>query len=442
MLNNNIITFIIFALVIIFLYHVTCNSLKKYILLAGNALFYASLAANWEVIIIFSCEIIFSYYMALLLARYRNKIFLTLSIIPVVMTLAFTKYNFIASGLFHEHTLKLIIPAGISFYTLKIIAYYTEIYDGKIKQVPLIDYINYISMFTQILSGPVMRINEFTQDLTRLEFNYIYAKSGAFLILAGLFKKLCAANMITSYVNSIHGNISGVPGLSLWLAAFLYAIEIYADFSGWSDISNGLMQILGFRETKNFYAPYFSSNIKEFWTRWHISFSSWLRDYIYIPLGGSRCTNLRKFINVIITFLVSGIWHGSGINFLLWGIAHGLGVYFISKKNKFLTFIIVILLWIPFRSIDFNAAINYYSCMITNFDISLSAITNTILIFTGDNTCAVYAVILFAEIFILFLYDLALTRQKNFSGIFTFIFAVMIILFGRVGESAFIYAQF
>ena len=442
MLNNNIITFIIFALVIIFLYHAASHSLKKYILLAGNALFYVSIASSFRVIAIFSCEIIFSYCLASLLARKKNKIFLALAIIPVVLMLAFTKYDFIYSGFFHENTLKLIIPAGISFYTLKIIAYYIEIYNGKIKQVPLIDYINYISMFTQILSGPVMRINEFTEDLTRLEFDFISAKSGAFLILAGLFKKLCVANMITNYVNSIHENISGVPGLSLWLAAFLYAIEIYADFSGWSDISNGLMQILGFRETRNFYAPYFSSNIKEFWTRWHISFSSWLRDYIYIPLGGSRCSKARKFVNVLITFLVSGIWHGAGINFLIWGIAHGLGVYFINRKNKFLTFIIVILLWIPFRAVNFTSAINYYSCMITNFDISISAITNTILIFTGDNTCAVYAVILFAEILLLFLYDLALTKQKDFSGIFTFIFAFMIILFGRVGESAFIYAQF
>ena len=439
---ENIITFISFALIVIFLYHVTQNSLRKYILLIGNALFYVNISAEYSGAVIFASEIICSYLLASLLARHKNKIFLALAIIPVVMALGFTKYDFIYSGFFHENTLKLIIPAGISFYTLKIIAYYVEIYDGKINQVSLIDYINYISMFTQILSGPVMRINEFTEDLTRLEFNFTSAKSGAFLILAGLFKKLCVANMITNYVNSVHENISGVPGLSLWLAAFLYAIEIYADFSGWSDISNGLMKILGFRETKNFYAPYFSNNIKEFWTRWHISFSFWLRDYIYIPLGGSRCGKLRKFINVMITFLVSGIWHGSGINFLVWGAAHGLGVYFTRRKNKFLTFIIVILLWIPFRAVDFNAAINYYSCMVTNFNISLSAITNTILIFTGDNTCAVYAVILFCEIFLLLLYDLAMTRQKNFSGIFTFIFAVMIILFGRVGESAFIYAQF
>ena len=121
------------------------------------------------------------------------------------------------------------------------------------------------------------------------------------------------------FVDKVHENISGVPALALWMSAFLYAIELYADFSGYSDISNGIMKILGVNVPVNFNSPYFSSGFRDFWSRWHISLSSWLRDYVYIPLGGSRCSEFRRFVNVMITFIVSGIWHGTGINFLIWG---------------------------------------------------------------------------------------------------------------------------
>ena len=260
------------------------------------------------------------------------------------------------------------------------------------------------------------------------------------MIITGLFKKLIIAEMSSSFVNSIHNNILGRPALSLWLGAFLYSMEIYADFSGYSDISNGLMKLMGFNETKNFDAPYFAAGIKDFWNRWHISFSSWLRDYIYIPLGGSRCSEFRKFINVMITFLVSGIWHGTGLNFLLWGILHGLSVYFLPRSR--LTFIIAMLLWIPFRSANLTSTFNYYVHMFRDINFSLSDITSTILLFTGDNTCAIYASVLFTGIILMLLYDLALTRHKDYSSAFLFMFVLMLILFGKIGSSAFIYAQF
>lgn len=203
---------------------------------------------------------------------------------------------------------------------------------------------------------------------------------------------------------------------------------------------------MGIRVADNFYAPYFSRGFGDFWRRWHISFSSWLRDYVYIPLGGSRCSALRHFVNLMITFLVSGLWHGAGMNFALWGILHGFLSYLSPRvkalRNPLITFILVMLLWIPFRSENISASILYFTRMFSDVHISASSIISAILIFTGDNTCVLYASVLFAGITVMFLHDTAMVFGKNYSFAFTMIFTVMIILFGSIGESAFIYSQF
>jgi len=291
-----------------------------------------------------------------------------------------------------------------------------------------------------------MRLKDFASQVDSLRFDSEGSRYGAFMILTGLVKKLVVANMSSSYVSSVHANIAGVPSLSLWLGAFLYAVEIYADFSGYSDISNGLMRIIGVKVPDNFYAPYFSHGFVDFWRRWHISFSSWLRDYVYIPLGGSRCKEFRHFVNIMITFLVSGLWHGAGMNFVLWGILHGILAYISPRvkllRNPLITFMLVMLLWIPFRAENISSAMFYLSRMFTDINLSASSIISSILIFTGDNTCVLYASVLFAGMTVMFLYDIAMTSGKNYSFAFTIIFTVMIILFGRIGESAFIYSQF
>ena len=417
-------------------------------LLLANIAFYLSISTYVGGGIIFLAEIVLSYYLSKLLACYRNKIILALCVIPSVIFLAFTKYCcFIPSGLFSPGTAKFIIPFGISFYTLRIISYHADIYSRKITALPsLTEYALYVSLFTQIISGPVMRIGDFVRQADSAEFDTERAKSGAFMILDGLFRKLVIAAMSSGYVNSVHSNIVARPALCLWMAAFLYAVELYADFSGYSAISNGIMKIFGFDVPENFSTPYFSHGFGDFWRRWHISFSSWLRDYVYIPLGGSRCSAFRHFVNVIITFTVSGMWHGSGVNFLFWGVTHGLLVWLSSKtrllRSSLITFILVMLLWIPFRAADMSSAMAYYAHMFADFELSVPAITAMVLLFTGDNTCAVYASVLFTGIIFMLLYDIAVNCKKDYSSVFTFIFALMIILFGKIGESAFIYAQF
>ncbi len=447
LMANNILMFLAFSLSAIILCCSIPQRLRKSLLLALNTVFYLCIS-TYGGGGPFLAEIVLSYCLLKILERYRNKFTLSLCIIPPVLALILTKYHsFIPRSLFTADTVRLIIPAGISFYTLRIVSCAYDVYAGKIERVPsFCDYALYISLFTQILSGPVMRLKDFAAQIDSLHFDSEGTRYGAFMILCGLLKKLVVANMASSYVASVHANIAGVNAIALWLGAFLYAVEIYADFSGYSDISNGLMRIMGIRVADNFYAPYFSRGFGDFWRRWHISFSSWLRDYVYIPLGGSRCSASRHFVNLMITFLVSGLWHGAGMNFALWGILHGLLSYLSPRvkalRNPLITFILVMLLWIPFRSENISASILYFTRMFSDVHISASSIISAILIFTGDNTCVLYASVLFAGITVMFLHDTAMVSGKNYSFAFTMIFTVMIILFGRIGESAFIYSQF
>lgn len=444
---NNILLFVIFSLTVAVLYYLQPYSGRKYILLASNVVFYISVA-TFEGGVLFLSEILLSWCLAKFLANHRSKLILTVCILPSILALAFTKYHtFFPSSLFTPGTISLIAPIGISFYTLRIISCYVDIYTGKISRVPsLCDYVLYVSLFTQILSGPIMRAGDFTVQIESAGFDKDLASQGAFLILSGLFRKLLVANMAAGYVDSVHANISGLPSLCLWMGAFLYAMQIYADFSGYSDISNGVMLLLGFQSTENFKTPYFAHGFGDFWRRWHISLSSWLRDYVYIPLGGSRCSELRHFVNVIATFLVSGLWHGAGITFAFWGLAHGLMVWLSSKlkilRAPFITFILAMLLWIPFRASDMSSALTYYTRMFTGINLSVSSVTSMILLFTGDNTCVLYASVLFAGIFTMLMHDFAVSRGKDYSFTFTLIFTVITLLFGSIGESAFIYAKF
>lgn len=291
-----------------------------------------------------------------------------------------------------------------------------------------------------------MRVNDFIPQLSTAKFDGEQARDGAFMIIMGLFKKLLIANMAMPFVDKVHENISGVPALALWMAAFLYAVELYADFSGYSDISNGIMKILGINVPANFNAPYFSSGFRDFWGRWHISLSSWLRDYVYIPLGGSRCSEFRRFVNVMITFIVSGIWHGTGLNFLFWGVSHGLLVY-LSPKIKFLrsqiiTFLLVMFLWIPFRAVNMTSTLNYLVRMFRDFNISFGTVNSSLRLFVLNSTSINYALSLFTGIFVLILHDFFAKREKDYGAVFTFLFVSLTILFGRLGASAFIYAGF
>lgn len=225
--------------------------------------------------------------------------------------------------------LHLILPVGLSFYILRAISYNIDIFRRQLKPtVSLLDFSLYIAFFPQLLSGPIMRPAEFLPQLENGGAKTIenFPEQIA-LILSGLFKKLVIASYLTT---NIVDNVFPVPqnhsALAVLLAIYAYAVVIYCDFSGYSEMAIGIAGLMGFKSPQNFNAPYLALNIQDFWRRWHITLSNWLRDYVYIPLGGNRKGKLRKYLNLLVTMFVSGLWHGTGLHYVIWGLFHGFGL--------------------------------------------------------------------------------------------------------------------
>lgn len=332
----------------------------------------------------------------------RRKLFLTLSLISNFGLLAVLKYfNFFSISLFqafesigytmNSFTLNVVLPVGISFYTFQTVSYSIDIYRSRLKPTKdVIAFFAFVSFFPQLVAGPIERAsNLLPQFLKKRQFNYSTAIDGMRQILWGFFKKVVIADNCALLVNEIFGNYQELPGSVLILGAFLFALQIYGDFSGYSDIAIGTAKLFGFNLMINFKTPYFSRDIAEFWRRWHISLSTWFRDYLYIPLGGSRVNTVLAVRNVFIIFIVSGFWHGANWTFVAWGALNAL--YFIpllvtgvNRKNTgvvadgrllpsikeslqmLVTFSLVCFSWVFFRASSISMAMDYFWNMITN----------------------------------------------------------------------------
>ncbi len=291
----------------------------------------------------------------------------------------------------HRSTLQIVLPVGISFYTFQTLSYTIDVYRKKLK--PTRNFINfaaYVAFFPQLVAGPIERAtNLLPQFAKEREFQEDRAISGVNLILWGLFQKMVIADSCALYVNAIFDNYQEMNSLSLFLGAFYFAFQIYGDFAGYSNIAIGSARLLGFDLMRNFNYPYFSRDVAEFWRRWHISLSTWFRDYLYIPLGGSRGARWEKLRNVMIIFLVSGFWHGANWTFIIWGALHA--AFFIplfllnsNRKNlnqvavnrtlprliEFLqmlvTFAMVCVAWIFFRAESVSMAVGYLDKLFSN----------------------------------------------------------------------------
>lgn len=225
----------------------------------------------------------------------------------------------------HPVTLNLILPVGVSFYTFQTLSYVIDVYRGDLKAERHLGlYALYVSFFPQLVAGPIERsTNLLPQFYEKHTFQYDQVMRGLKTMAIGFFKKLVIADYVAGFVNLVYNNLPEYSGFSLVMATVLFSLQIYCDFSGYSDIAVGAAQMMGFRLMKNFDAPYLARSIKEFWRRWHISLSSWLMDYVYIPLGGSRVSKPRHYLNLMVTFLLSGLWHGANWTFVLWGALHG-----------------------------------------------------------------------------------------------------------------------
>ncbi len=223
-------------------------------------------------------------------------------------------------------TLRLILPVGISFYTFQTLSYTIDIYRRRIGATrDFIAFYAFVAFFPQLVAGPIERAkNLLPQFLVRQRFDLAHAMDGLRQMLWGMFKKVVIADNLARHINHIYANYSDLGGHDLTIGTFFFAIQIYCDFSGYSDIAIGTGRLFGFRLMRNFAFPYFSRDIAEFWRRWHISLSSWFRDYVYIPLGGSRGGKPRRISNIIVTFTVSGLWHGANWTFVVWGLLNGL----------------------------------------------------------------------------------------------------------------------
>ena len=323
----------------------------------------------------------------------RAKTWMWLNIILNLGILALFKYYdfFVVefAQLFHLPTegllMKVILPVGISFYTFQALTYSIDIYRGKIEPTKdIVAFFAFISFFPQLVAGPIERASSLLpQFLKKREFDYDTAMESMRQILWGLFKKLLIANNCAYAVDSVfylHSRTT-IPGSDLLLAAILFSFQIYADFSGYSDIAIGTAKLFGIKLSRNFNNPYFSRNVSEFWRRWHISLMSWFRDYVYIPLGGNQRSKLRTIINVFVVFLLSGMWHGANWTFIVWGLYHAvlfLPSVLMGRKSQsdivakgrilpslkemgqmFFTFCLVLFGWILFRSESISDFVQY-----------------------------------------------------------------------------------
>jgi len=285
---------------------------------------------------------------------------------------------------FNKRTLSIVLPVGISFYTFQTMSYSIDVYREKLKPTKdIFAFFAYVSFFPQLVAGPIERaINLLPQFYTPKKFDYKEAADGMRQILWGFFKKIVIADNAAVFVNDIFSNYTDYNGSTLLIGGFFFAFQIYGDFSGYSDIAIGTARLFGFKLMRNFAFPYFSRDIAEFWRRWHISLSSWFKDYLYIPLGGSRGTKTKIIMNTFIIFIVSGFWHGANWTFVAWGALNALYFIplFLSKKNrknidivakgKFFpsikeifqigtTFFLTIIAWIFFRAENITMAFNY-----------------------------------------------------------------------------------
>ena len=397
----NSIDFAIFFPIVFLLYWLVFNgSVQKQnkFILAVSYFFYGWWDPKFLILIFLSSIVDFfvGKFLQIQKKSFHRKLLLLLSITVNLGLLGFFKYynffieNFIdAFSIFGKElsigTLNIILPVGISFYTFQTLSYTIDIYKNKITPTnDIISFFAFVSFFPQLVAGPIERAkNLLPQFFVNRKFSYSKSKDGLRQILWGLFKKIVIADNCGEISDLIFNSSSLDSGLTVILGAFFFSFQIYCDFSGYSDIAIGSARLLGFDLMKNFAFPYFSRDIAEFWRRWHISLSTWFRDYVYIPMGGSRVNNYLKVRNVFAIFLISGFWHGANWTFIFWGFLNAL--YFIplllSKKNRtnldviaigkilpninelfmmILTFTLVMLTWIFFRAENISKAFDYF----------------------------------------------------------------------------------
>lgn len=459
----NSIAFLAFLPIVFVLYWFVFNKklkLQNALILVSSYVFYGWWDYRFLSLIFLSTVV--DFFIGLLIDKEiepsKRKVLLWFSITFNLGILGFFKYyNFFIDsfveffniiGFTTENTLglQIILPVGISFYTFQTMSYTIDIYKNKLKPTKdFIEFASFVSFFPQLVAGPIEKAHNFLPQFKKLrELHFTDFKSGLFLIFFGLFKKIVVADNIAIIVDRFYDN-SPMESLNIsftLITVVLYSIQIYCDFSGYTDTAIGISKLFGFNLMDNFNRPYFARNPIQFWRRWHISLSTWFRDYVFIPLGGSKFSYAKTLKNVLIVFLVSGLWHGANWTFLAWGMGHFI-IYAItdiySKYIKVkipplisgvLTFIFISLLWVFFRSQTIVEALTIFKNIVYGDFYTIS--------FSLFDLGKVLILIM-----ILLISDILIERNKLPHNIFTTVFYILLlILFGNFNSNSFIYFQF
>ena len=345
---------------------------KNVVLLIASLFFYAWGEPKNVLLMLLSIAV--NYVCGLLLGKFdsdekKRKVVLWASVVFNLGLLFFFKYfNFVTGGIFPAIKL----PIGISFFTFQIMSYTIDVYRRSVEpQKNLVKLALYISLFPQLIAGPIVRYIDVEKQLTYRECTAEKTARGMIRFSMGLAKKVIVSNTVAAICDGIFGSTNTVPAFTAWVGVICYALQIYFDFSGYSDMAIGMGHMLGFDFLENFNYPYVSCSVQEFWRRWHISLSSWFRDYLYIPLGGNRRGKVRTYINLIIVFACTGLWHGASFSFIVWGLWHGLFLVIerlgfkkvLDKLPKFIgwiyTMLVVLVGWVFFRADTLSAAMKY-----------------------------------------------------------------------------------
>lgn len=368
------ITFLYYFLpIFLILYFIFPKKYKNIVLLIFSFIFY--FYGEPKYILLMLIEVFFSYFMTLSLEKNKSKSLLGIIISFHIFLLCVFKYfNFIITNINsifggNISLLNIVLPIGISFYTFQIISYEVDVYRGKVKaSKSLIDYMTYVFLFPQLIAGPIVRYETISKELKSRKVTLEDFSYGANRFIIGLFKKVIIANNIGELCNILN-NSSEVSVLLYWVLGISYMLQIYFDFSGYSDIAIGIGRMIGFKFPENFNYPYIANSVTDFWRRWHMTLSSWFRDYVYIPLGGNRVSTLKHIRNILVVWMLTGLWHGASWNFIIWGIYFGVILiiekYCLNKvleklprviRNIYAMFIVMIS-FIIFSSDDISSAL-------------------------------------------------------------------------------------
>lgn len=328
----NSVEFLLFFLVVHLVFWTIPGFFRKHWLVAASIFFYG----YWSLpfLVHFLAVVLVSYALIQWMIARKSRFAFVLAIVLNVGNLFLFKYtnSFLqyasdwfgwSGALVWKESLGIFLPLAISFYTFQIIAFLVDVWRGEIKEASLLRFSVFILFFPQLIAGPIMRHRDFYYQMDHPEFSEQKTWDGLYLIIQGIIKKVFIADGVASIINPVWANPGAYDSVAIWAAVLGFSAQVYADFSGYTDMARGLAKMLGYEIPENFTAPYFSTTFAELWRRWHITLATWLRDYLYIPLGGSRAGAFRTNANLIIVMSLGGLWHGDTYNFFLWGFLHG-----------------------------------------------------------------------------------------------------------------------